>query len=57
MAAQQRQSLSGPAGKLEAMSIDREALYAEVADVVIDVDGFSPEDVAARILEHLGSDA
>lgn len=46
-----------PAGKLEAMSTDREALYAEVADVVIDVDGFSPEDVAARILEHLGSDA
>lgn len=43
-----------PAGKLEAMARDRGAFYDDVADVVFDVDGCSPAEVAAQIVRHLG---
>ena len=40
-----------PAGVLSQMAVDREPLYREVADVVVDVDGKSPDDVASEVLE------
>lgn len=39
-----------PAGMLERMANDRMSLYQEVADVVVDVDDRSPEEVAAQVL-------
>jgi shikimate kinase len=39
-----------PAGVLAQMAVDRDRLYREVADVVVDVDGKSPDDVASEVL-------
>ena len=39
-----------PAGVLARMAVDRDPLYREVADVVVDVDGKSPDDVASEVL-------
>jgi len=43
-----------PAVALERIAAERQHLYAEVADVVIDVDGLSPGRVASRLLAELG---
>ncbi len=40
-----------PLGTLTRLSQDRRHLYEEVADHVVDVDGMSSDDVAARIVE------
>jgi shikimate kinase len=42
-----------PAATLAAMHASRDALYAEVADSVIDVDDRTPEDVLAKALEEI----
>ncbi len=42
-----------PATVLAAMSTDRAAVYSELADLTIDVDRMTAEDVAAAILEQL----
>ena len=42
-----------PAAALEQLYDGREPLYAEVADLVLDVDGVTPEELAARIVEAL----
>ncbi len=34
-----------PPGAMKALAVEREPLYAEVADIVIDVDGLEPADV------------
>jgi shikimate kinase len=39
-----------PTGALARLAAEREPLYREVADVAIDVDGLTPEQVADRIL-------
>jgi shikimate kinase len=39
-----------PVGTLAQMQRDREPLYREVADVIIDVDDLTPTDVADRVL-------
>jgi shikimate kinase len=43
-----------PEGTLAAMQRDREPLYREVADVVIDVDDLTPAEVAERVLAAAG---
>jgi shikimate kinase len=40
-----------PAAALAELDSVRRPLYAEVADMAIDVDDLSPDDVAARIVE------
>jgi shikimate kinase len=40
-----------PAGTLARLAGEREALYREVADVVVDVGGLTPDQVADRALE------
>jgi shikimate kinase len=40
-----------PAGVLAQMAVDREPLYREVADAVVDVQGRSPDDVADEVLK------
>lgn len=40
-----------PAGTLARLAEEREPLYRSVADVVVDVDGLSPDEVADRVLE------
>ena len=42
-----------PEAELAAMAADRAALYASVADVIVDTDGRSAEAVAADVLDHL----
>ena len=44
----------GARGALERVLAEREALYMDVADVVIDVDGLSPEGVAEKLCESFG---
>jgi shikimate kinase len=44
-----------PAGTLATMDRDREPLYREVADVVIDVDDLTPVEVADRVLAAAGA--
>jgi shikimate kinase len=39
-----------PAAMLARMAADRQELYAEVADEIIDIDDLSPEQVAERVL-------
>lgn len=39
-----------PAGTLARLATERADIYAEVADVIIDVDELSPEDVAADVI-------
>lgn len=41
-----------PVGTLQRMYDERRALYLEVADRVVDVDGLTPEQVADRVLER-----
>lgn len=43
-----------PAGAVHRMAAEREALYAQVADLVVDVDGRSPAEVAAVVLDTFG---
>jgi 5-deoxy-5-amino-3-dehydroquinate synthase len=45
------------AGVLSRLAAEREPLYAEVADVTVDVDGLAPEQVVARVEEALGDGA
>lgn len=40
-----------PAGVLARMAVDRDPLYREVANLVVDVDGKSPDDVANEVLK------
>jgi shikimate kinase len=42
-----------PAGVLARLNEERAALYAQVADVVIDVDDLAPDDVAAQVLARV----
>ena len=44
-----------PAGVLAKMAVDRDPLYREVADVVVDVDGLSPDEVTDRVLAAVGA--
>jgi shikimate kinase len=44
-----------PAGVLAQMAVDRDPLYREVADVVVDVDGKSPDEVANDVLKVVPS--
>lgn len=46
-----------PAGTLAAMHRQREPLYREVADMVIDVDQLTPPEVVDRVLAAVGEDA
>ncbi len=43
-----------PAAALGRLYEGREGLYLETADLVLDVEGVAPEDLAARIVEALG---
>ncbi len=43
-----------PAAALAALDVARRPLYAEVAEVVVDVDGLSPEEVADEVLRRSG---
>ena len=43
-----------PAGNLRRLDAERRPLYAELADVVVDVDGIGPEEVAEAVLGALG---
>lgn len=45
-----------PAGTLQRMSRDREHLYREVADAVVDVDGRDVGEVVEAVVETLGSE-
>ena len=45
---------SDPAGVLTRLAAEREPLYAEVADVTVDIDGLPPEQVVALVEEALG---
>ena len=44
-----------PADALGRLLDGREAIYREVADLVLDVDTASPEELAARVLQAVGS--
>ena len=44
-----------PAGVLAKMAVDRDPLYREVADVVVDVEGLSPDEVTDRVLAAVGA--
>ncbi len=44
-----------PAGVLARMAVEREPLYREVADHVVDVDGRSVEEVTDAVLEVIGA--
>lgn len=41
---------SDPRGRLETMAIERDALYREVADLVVSVEGRSPDEVMEAVL-------
>lgn len=43
-----------PAAALRRLSQGREPLYAEVADIVVDVDQLSPEQAVAQVLAEIG---
>jgi shikimate kinase len=45
-----------PRGTLRAMAVDRDGLYREVADHVVDVGASSPDDVADAVIEVLSGD-
>ena len=45
-----------PAGALTRLFAERAPFYREVADLVVDVDDLSPEEVVARILRFVGPD-
>jgi len=52
--ADHRPLLAGdPEGTLARLSAERRPYYEEVADVVVDVDDATPEQVIERIMEHL----
>lgn len=52
--AQRRPLLDGdPAAALSVLASEREPLYREVADVVVDVDGLDPAAVAAEVARRL----
>ncbi|HEX3393260.1 MAG TPA: bifunctional shikimate kinase/3-dehydroquinate synthase [Acidimicrobiales bacterium] len=38
-----------PAGVLSRLVVDRADLYAEVADVIVDIDGLAPDEIADRV--------
>lgn len=42
---------SDPAGAIARLDAERRPLYAELADVVVDVDALDPEDVVDRVIE------
>ena len=42
-----------PAGTITRLERERRPIYAEVAEVVVDVDGLAPEAVAERVLERV----
>jgi shikimate kinase len=42
---------------LSARALEREPLYLEVADQVIDVDGLSPTEIATTILDALAGNS
>jgi len=44
-----------PTSALVLLHEGREGLYTETADLVLDVEGVTPEDLAARIIEALGN--
>lgn len=44
-----------PAGNLRRLESERRPYYAELADVVVDVDEIGPEQVAEAVLEAVGS--
>jgi shikimate kinase len=44
-----------PAGTLQQMFREREHLYREVADLVVDIDGRDVSDVVDAVLEAVGS--
>ena len=44
-----------PLAALTRLYRDRRPLYQEVADVVVDVEGLTPEETAQKILAHLGA--
>ena len=43
-----------PAGAIEALDAVRRPLYDEVADLVVDVDGLTPDEVATTVLDGVG---
>ncbi len=43
-----------PAGAMTRLFAERAPFYGEVADLVVDVDDLSPEEVVARILQFVG---
>lgn len=45
-----------PAGSLASLDAVRRPVYAQVADVVVDVDGHSPDEVVAAVLMETGLD-
>ncbi len=45
-----------PAGALAPMDAVRRPLYAQVADIVVDVEGRSPDEVVAAVLKECGLD-
>jgi len=45
-----------PRGKLAALMAEREPLYREIADLVIDTDGKRVQDVVKQICKYLGSE-
>lgn len=44
-----------PAAALAALATEREPLYREVADVVVDIDGLDPSAVAVEVVRRLGA--
>lgn len=44
-----------PAAMIETMAAEREPRYAEVADLIVDVDDLSPAQIARRILDRVGA--
>lgn len=54
--AEARPLLAGDVGfALTRLSAERDALYGEVADVIVDVDGASPEHLLDEVLERIGA--
>ena len=50
-----RCSTTTPQACWPSMAVERDPLYREVADVVVDVDGLSPDEVADRVLAAVGA--
>lgn len=43
-----------PAGAVHRMAAEREALYVQIADLVVDVDGHAPDEIAGVVLDTFG---